>query len=554
MSEHDLQSTEESLQLFSDNPETLSTTNASDAKVLVSTREASAWATSHLGKTVSPANIDYLLKYGQIPRFSTRKGEALVDLNDVKSYYRRRNELRKQRFRQQIGDDLNWDLSFDQYKEKQTTKHVHRLHPYKGKFIPQLVEYFLDSHTDEYKRDVFFKPGDLILDPFCGSGTTLVQANELGINCIGIDVSKFNALISNLKVNKVDIVELILNAKEITNQLEQSEQSLRARECEIELKRRLKAFNQKFFPSQIIRQKFRSREVDEHEYGEKLKRKFEGVWNKTLKEFGLVYEFQGTNSYVSKWLNLLIKDEIQLIQDAIKKITNPHMRDLVQLILSRTVRSSRSTSHFELTTLSEPIRSPYYCKKHTKICVPKLSLYGLWTRYLKDTTQRLNEFDQIRTNTQQVCIAADSKDIDLEANIEGSLQSMLKNQKASGVFSSPPYVGLIDYHEQHAYAYELFNFKRNDRHEIGPLSNGQSRSAQDDYVAGIASVLNNMRKYMKNDFHVLLVANDKFDLYPKISRKARMRINQRFERPVLNRSEGSQNAFSETIFDLINDE
>ena len=30
-------------------------------------------------------------------------------------------------------------------KEAETTKHVHRLHPYKGKFIPQLVEYFLDS-------------------------------------------------------------------------------------------------------------------------------------------------------------------------------------------------------------------------------------------------------------------------------------------------------------------------------------------------------------------------------------------------------------------------
>ncbi len=71
------------------------------------------------------------------------------------------------------------------------------MHPYKGKFIAQLVEYSLDSHTDEFKKEVYFNKGDIILDPFCGSGTTLVQANELGIHAI-----VFNALISNVKCSK----------------------------------------------------------------------------------------------------------------------------------------------------------------------------------------------------------------------------------------------------------------------------------------------------------------------------------------------------------------
>ncbi len=35
------------------------------------------------------------------------------------------------------------DLSFANIKEYERTKHVHRLHPYLGKFIPQLVEVFL---------------------------------------------------------------------------------------------------------------------------------------------------------------------------------------------------------------------------------------------------------------------------------------------------------------------------------------------------------------------------------------------------------------------------
>ncbi len=72
-----------------------------------------------------------------------------------------------------LGADVNWRLSFEELKETDTTKHVHRLHPYKGKFIPQLVEYFLDSRTDEFKREAFFRPGDIVFDPFSGSGTTV---------------------------------------------------------------------------------------------------------------------------------------------------------------------------------------------------------------------------------------------------------------------------------------------------------------------------------------------------------------------------------------------
>src|SRR3972149_11573337 len=90
--------------------------------------------------------------------------------------------------------NLNWrerDLP-----ERIRTKHVHRLHPYLGKFIPQLVEIFLRK---------FFKPGQTVLDPFVGSGTTLVQANELGVNAVGYDISAFNVLLARVKTNRYDL-------------------------------------------------------------------------------------------------------------------------------------------------------------------------------------------------------------------------------------------------------------------------------------------------------------------------------------------------------------
>ena len=64
---------------------------------------------------------------------------------------------------------LDLDLSWSEVAlpERERTKHVHRLHPYHGKFIPQLVEVLLDRYLTR---------GDHVLDPFAGSGTTLVQA------------------------------------------------------------------------------------------------------------------------------------------------------------------------------------------------------------------------------------------------------------------------------------------------------------------------------------------------------------------------------------------
>lgn len=131
-----------------------------------------------------------------------------------------------------------------------------------------------------------------------------------------------------------------------------------------------------------------------------------------------------------------------------------------------------------------------------------------------------------------------------------NLAQLLQNKRIRGIFSSPPYVGLIDYHEQHAYAYELFEFKRHDELEIGPLFKGQGKEARDSYIQGISEVLLNCKKYLVDDYDVFLVANDKFNLYPSIADKSNMKIVNQFKRPVLNRTEKDKGAYAEIIFHL----
>src|SRR5256885_4396485 len=77
----------------------------------------------------------------------------------------------------EIDLELSW--SEDELPQVKRTKHVHSLHPYLGKFIPQLVEIFL-------KR--FFTTDSVVYDPFVGSGTTLVEANAFGAHSVGCDI------------------------------------------------------------------------------------------------------------------------------------------------------------------------------------------------------------------------------------------------------------------------------------------------------------------------------------------------------------------------------
>ena len=111
---------------------------------LVTIPEASKWASELLKKAVFPTNISYLVQYGKVKKHG-ENGSTIVDLNDLKKYYDSYNGKREVSWKKNLGNDLNWTLSFDNLREKDTTKHIHRLHPYKGKYIPQLVEYFIDS-------------------------------------------------------------------------------------------------------------------------------------------------------------------------------------------------------------------------------------------------------------------------------------------------------------------------------------------------------------------------------------------------------------------------
>jgi DNA modification methylase len=400
---------------------------------------------------------------------------------------------------------------------------------------------------------MYFKAGDIVLDPFSGSGTTMAQSSELGINAIGIDISIFNALISNCKVKQYNILKLESEILRITNLLDDFVEKSKILEFEEHLLKKLYEFNNEYFPVPEYKYKLNKKEIDEETYAHEKEILFLPTFKKLVKDYGIVLTQEKNNTFLDKWYSKQIRNEIDYLYALIKIIKDEDIKNILYIILSRTIRSCRATTHADLATLLTPVTTTYYCSKHGKMCKPLFSILKWWKTYTKDTVSRLLTFYKLRTDTNQICLVGDSRTIDIFNEIKKYMPDFyekLNKKKINGIFSSPPYVGLIDYHEQHAYAYDLFGFLRNDELEIGPLFRGQGKIAKESYVEGISAVLNNCKKYFTKDYNVFLVANDKYNLYPLIAEKSGMEIVNTFRRPVLNRTEKDKTAYSETIFHM----
>ncbi len=88
----------------------------------------------------------------------------------------------------------------------------HYMHPYKGKFHPKMVRALINY--------VYPNQTGLILDNFCGSGTTLVEAGYMNIDSVGVEINPLSALMCNVKTNSVKIEPSILK-EEIEKLLEE---------------------------------------------------------------------------------------------------------------------------------------------------------------------------------------------------------------------------------------------------------------------------------------------------------------------------------------------
>ena len=355
------------------------------------------------------------------------------------------------------GIDLDLSWSEKDLPERERTRHVHRLHPYLGKFIPQVVEVLLARYVPR---------GGRVLDPFAGSGTTLVQGLESGYDAAGVDLAAFNCLLMEVKTRRYDLFKLESEIRDAVRRIEPLDS---------------------------------------------------------------VSEGQG---YLGRWFAPRALAELFAFRELAGEYEHA---DVLRVVLARAARSARLTTHFDLDFPRGPQRDEYWCHKHKRVCRPVDRADHFLRRYALDTLARLKEFSRVRTRGREAAVVhGDSREAELSGRFDG-------------VITSPPYPGLIDYHEQHRYAYELLGLEDLRALELGSGEQGTSAAALAAYVGGISAVLSRTKRFLRRGAAVVIVVNDRRDLYPQILDRAGLRLEERLRRHVNRRTGRRAGEFFEDV-------
>lgn len=373
-----------------------------------------------------------------------------------------------------VDAELSW--SEKDLPERERTKHVHRLHPYLGKFVPQLVEIFLQRH---------FTKDSVILDPFAGSGTTLVECTTFGCRSVGVDLSAFNALLCRVKTAEYNpfVVE-----KDLRSALTDLSAVVQRNAPQLTL-------------DQVLTPSGRPEEED-------------------------------IPPWLAEWFDPRALAELLVYRALTRR--HPKSEDLMKVVLSRSARSARLVTHFDLDFPRAPQTEPYRCRKHSRTCQPTRQAYKFLHRYTLDTIRRVKEYERLRKPVRVTVHHDDSRSIEYGETFDG-------------LITSPPYPGRIDYHEQHRYAFELLGLDDLRSDEIGAAEKGTSRAAVSAYADDMVAVFANARQHMKPNSLAVIVIDDQRSLYDDVLADSGFDVVERRKRHVNRRTGRRQGEFFEEV-------
>ena len=288
--------------------------------------------------------------------------------------------------RLKILDTINWD--FDKAK---TNYGIHSFHWYLSTFVPQIPNILISSLSSSEE--------DIILDPFLGRGTTLVEAMRLNRHSIGIDLNPMANFIAKVKTTLIDPIDLDNGIKKLLADIDNNSERLHWRS---------------FFQNKDV----------ESEYISELKRHVPKFPNK--------YE----------WFHIHTLIELALIKKEINQIDNKDIRDFCLLAFSDRLKYCSIHSNRNYGYIADNCLTPNEKGKKNYDFEYKNAIEA----YRKKLTKMLKEFEILiidfekknvsleDANSLTRCIPANSKKI-----------PSIKDESINHIITSPPYPLATDY-------------------------------------------------------------------------------------------------------------
>jgi len=320
-----------------------------------------------------------------------------------------------------------------------TTYLTHNFHPFPGKFIPQIPNFFIKQMSNE---------NDLIFDPYCGSGTTLVESKLLGRRSLGIDIHPLGVFMANVKTTKV------------------TDQKLDR------------------IPALLA----------------KIEKRIDNFWanrhkNKNLMAFIGHSSDNDTYSFDvpdfpnrDHWFEEPVLDELAIIKTSIiQECPEEEFKNLVLLAFSSIiVPVSNQESETRYAAVKKE-NSP----KHA---------FSLFKNKLSDMSRRMKEFNRRASDCQAKAHHADCREVDF-----------LEENSADLVVTSPPYPNTYDYYLYHKLRmfWLQLDWERAKFNEIGSrLRHSSQRENIGAYVSDMTRCFERIKHVLKPEKPFVIVVGD----------------------------------------------
>ena len=310
----------------------------------------------------------------------------------------------------------------------ETTYSTHGMHSFPARFPPQIVDWAIDSFVDE--------SGATILDPMCGSGTTLVESFLQGHNSKGIDKDPLARLMTRVKTTPINI-----------SKLERQTELFRRRVvCDINNYRTTQGSHPEYYPSDVDKNLLRQEPL-------KIEEVQRPQWDN-----------------IDYWFFDEVIDELSLINSRIQRIQNKWARELYEIAFSSSIVTKGKTSVVNAHDIAhsrahkvEPESPPNTLQIFLKSLDEKVKI-------IKEFTKTINDKDWETAKPVAEVIGDDARDIDLSA------------ESVDLVVTSPPYINALNYVRATKYSLYWLRWPQKSKKDITTEYIGTDRGSTDEFV------------------------------------------------------------------------